>query len=220
MQRINRQNTIIENYLIPLAGTTAEEKTAYYCQLFRPYEEIIFQFEGALLLHNIPLYVFIIFLCFAFIYITYLIEISPFPTFLYFISLIPAVQLAKEIGCFTIFKSMMIKLPDLPKDSPNRIRTLEEIFNLLHPCLTLIWRIGYFIYHTILFPNIVDTIALFTIIVLLGLISIIVSTTVIIGVFISSILFLPTILTRNFVYTNIMYHLGNPFPEMEHEKIN
>lgn len=218
MQRINRQNTMLENYLIPLAGTTPEERIDFYCNLFNPYSEIIYQFQAALLLHNIPLYILIIFLSIFFIYITYLIEASPFPTLLFFLSLIPLAQLARELGSSSIFKSLIIELPQLPADAPNRIRNLEEIFDLLHPPFTFFWRLGFFIYKSILCPNLVDTFALFLIIIGLGVLLMIIRIWVVLTIFLVFVLAMPTILTRKFVYDNVMYHLGHPFPELEHQK--
>ena len=108
---------------------------------------------------------------------------------------------------------MSIKIPDLPEDAPNRIRSLKEIVTIIYKPLTFLYQFFFFIYRTYVCPNIVDTIAILGIFILLGIICIAVNVIIIISIPIYTFLILPPLLTRETVYNGIMLHLGHPIPE-------
>ena len=211
--RICRENTLIENNLYPFAGNTPEEIIDYFTKLFSPFAEILYQIEGALLFHNIPLYLVICLLSTMLLYASHIVVVSSFPTFFYLISLIPLIQFFRSIGAFTMFKSLTIELPKLPQDAPNRIRTLKEIIELIYPLLAFIWRFVFFIYRTFLCPNFVDTLALLLLFVFSGFIVMVLDFTIVLIFPLLIILLAPGILTRKSVYDGIMRHLGHPLPE-------
>ena len=212
--RISRENTMIENYLYPLAGMTDEEIIDYFTDYFSSLSDVIYQIEAALLLHNIPLYAIIVFGMFTLLYLLRVVADSSFPTPLFAFALIPLFQLFRSVGGFSIFRPMKINIPDLPPDAPNRIRDLKEIIEIIYKPLTFSWRLAFFIYRTYVRPNLIDTIALLLLIAIIGLICMVVDFTVLIGIPLAVVLFAPAILTRKAVYDTIMLHLGHPLPEL------
>ena len=54
--RLNRENTLIENNLYPLAGFKPADVQAKFVSVLKPFETDILNIESALLLHNIPLF--------------------------------------------------------------------------------------------------------------------------------------------------------------------
>jgi phosphatidylglycerophosphatase A len=135
-----------------------EEIQQKFVKAIAPYKEYFDQFESALLLHNIPLFVAL-----AGIVLGYIIVLS----FLYCklssaVVLIILVPLLELLYCFDVhihIKKLFKPLPTLDEKDPKRIRTPEEIMKFLWKPILLIWRAGFFVYRTFRCPNPVDTIA-------------------------------------------------------------
>lgn len=213
MNRINKKNTLIEDYLYPFSGAEDEEVIDYFTDFFKPYTEIINQIEAAVMFHNKPLYAAIIFILAAVIYFLKIVSESQFPTFLFVCALVPIYYLFILVGGGTILKSLCIEMPKLPDDAPDRIRSVREIVEIIYKPLRFTWQIGYFIYHAYVCPNLIDTVVILIGITLLGMICCVIDFWIILAVPLVLFVIVPGILTQKAVYSFIMLHLGHPLPD-------
>jgi hypothetical protein len=167
--RLNRENTLIENNLYPLAGCHPPEVQSKFVSILKPIEADILQIEAALLLHNLPLLaVFSVFLI-GFVSLSLLLTPCLISYLTYAFIAVPLLTLVYTLGGVTFGRSLYLKsLPELPETHPRRVRTLAEIVAVVWPVLLWGWRIAFFVYRTFVCPNAIDVIALTTTSVLLG----------------------------------------------------
>lgn len=218
--RLNRENTLIEDNSYPLEGMHQEEICKYFTVVFKPYEPIIKQFEAALLLHNVPLYITIIIICGIFITALKVVVDSEFPTIFFFICLIPSINMLLLIGGRNMLSLLCIEIPELPEGLPNRVMSVDELVRILWRPLTFIWRIVFFAYRVFVCPNIIDIIAFLFTVIVFGLLLCVLDGVFIFSVILGIFLFFPPLLTREYVYSFLMAHLGHPIPEKEKEDYN
>lgn len=213
--RLNRENTLIEDNSYPLEGMHEEDICEYFTSVFKPYESIIKQFEAALFLHNVPLYITIIIICGIFITSFKVVVESEFPTIIFLICLYPSINLLLLVGGRNMLSSLCIEIPDLPEGSPSRVMNVEEIVNIIWKLLTFVWRIVFFAYRTFVCPNVIDIIVFLFTVIVCGLLLCVLDGLFILSVILAILLFFPPLLTREIVYSYLMAHLGHPLPEKE-----
>lgn len=213
--RLNRVNTLIEDNSYPLEGMHENDICDYFVSVFKPYESIIKQFESALLLHNVPLYITIIIVCGIFVTSFKVVVESEFPTIIFIICLYPSINLLLLVGGRNMLSSICIEIPDLPEGSPNRVLNVEELVKVSWKLLTFLWRIGFFVYRTFVCPNIIDIIVFLFAVIVFGLLLCVLDGLFIFTVVLCILLFFPPLLTREVVYSFLMAHLGHPLPEKE-----
>jgi len=204
--RINRQNTLIQDHSYPLAGMREEDICRFFCEAVRPLAPLVAQVQGALLLHNIPFFCFIVVISVGVLYSFRVISDSGFPVFLYAVSFYPLCCLLLKIGGQAIVKSFYIKLPELSEAAPDRIRTIEEIVERVWKPALMIWRGVFFIYRTYLCPNVVDIIVFMCAMIVVGLIYCTVNLVAIAFVMLLFVLTFPALLTRKTVYDFLVRH--------------
>lgn len=159
--RLNRENTMIENNLYPLAGYHTKDVIAYMAKACAPYKEYFDQVQAGLYLLNIPMYafmiVFVIFTCFTFSVIR-----RTFGSLALGIVIVPYFYLFHCTGFVEkVLKARIFKpIPEIAETERYHIRSLEEIFALIWFPVLWVWRIGFFIYRTYVCPCTVDTIGL------------------------------------------------------------
>ena len=171
--RLNRENTLVENNLQPCSGMFPEDIQKKFVKALEPYKEYIDQFQAALWLHNIPLFGVIMGIAVGLFVLFELLRLSSIPNVIVFIITIPILEL---FYCFDVhkhIKKLFIELPQTAADAPDRIRSLEELISYTYKPILTIWRIGFFIYRTYLYPNVVDTIAFILGAIVIGLLSLI-----------------------------------------------
>lgn len=207
--RINRENTLIEDNSYPLAGMREEDICKFFTDALHPYTPIINQLQGALLLHNVPLFCTILAGVFVFLYSFRIVSNSEFPTVLFIIAVYPLCMLLLKLGGGNMLKSLCIKLPVLPENEPARIRPLKEIVALAWMPILFAWRVGFFVYRVFVCPNIIDIAVLLFAIVVIGLLCCAIDVVLCTGVVLYIALICPALFTRKFVYNFIRKHLGN-----------
>jgi hypothetical protein len=211
--RINRENTLIEDHSYPLAGMREEDVCRFFCDAIRPFVPHISQIQGAVLLHNIPFFCVIIVLSSVFLYSFRIVNDSGFPMFLYVLGLYPLLCLLFKLGGQSMVKSFYVKLPDLPETAPDRIRTIEEIVEMVWKPTLVIWRIGFFVYRTYVCPNVVDIIVLLSSLVLLGFVFMAVNVVAVAFVALFILLTFPALLTRKSVFDFLVRHFRSSAAE-------
>ena len=193
--RLNRENTMIENNQYPLAGlhpADVKKKLVEYC---RPLEQDILQIEAALLLHNIPLLAALGGFLVSFVIVSGIVVSSGFPSLAYGLIFIPLFHLFWCVGGVDFGRKLYLSaLPELPAENPQRIRSLDELMEWFWFPMLWGWRVAFFIYRTLLLPNIVDTAAFLVIVILLGLLSKVINFFVVLGLLLIVGLSLPSVL--------------------------
>jgi len=202
---------MIENYQYPLAGMEEEEICEYFTDLLSPYSSFFDHLQSALYLHNIPLFCFIFIFVLGFFHLLKVIVSSKFPTVFFLASIIPVVQLFCLLGGNSLFKTILRDMPVLPIDDPKHIRPVKSIVRHLWKPLSSLWMLGFFVYRTLLCPNVVDTITLLILITLVGLLFCIFDFILIFQVIAIFFLIVPSILTKERVYRSLMLHIGHPY---------
>ncbi|OHS96635.1 hypothetical protein TRFO_37155 [Tritrichomonas foetus] len=215
--RINRENTLIEDNSYPLAGMHEEDICNYLTTVLKPYEPFFNQFQAAVLLHNVPLYITILLISFVFLYTFKIIVDSEFPTIFFLIALYPMVNLILLIGGQNVLTNLCIEIPELPESAPDRVRPIHEIIQIVWKPLIFTWRAAFFAYRTFLCPNIVDIIVFLAVVIISGLLLCVLDGLLILSILVAICLIFPPLLTREVVYAFLMAHLGHPFPEKEEE---
>ena len=151
--RLNRQNTLIEDNLQPCSGMTPDEIQKKFVNAMKPYEEFVNQIQAALYLINVKLYVALCIAVAAVIAVFSLLICSSVPNTIVFIITIPIIELFYCFDAHIAIKKLFI---EIPKDK--KIKSLEELAALFWRPVLTIWRIGFFVYRTFVYPNAVDTI--------------------------------------------------------------
>jgi hypothetical protein len=167
--RLNRENTLIENNLYPLAGCHPPEVRQKFVEMLQPYETDVLQIEAALLLHNIPL--FIVFSGFLITFLTLSLWLTPcvISYLSYVIIAFPLLTLVYTLGGVKFGRSLYLReLPDTDDADPRRVRSLAEVVGLIAPVLLWGWRLAFFVYRTFICPNAIDGITLITVAVIIG----------------------------------------------------
>jgi hypothetical protein len=89
----------------------------------------LLQIEAALLLHNIPLFLAILFTTLPFLILSYFLTVYLIPPLVYVFLCFPLFQLLQLFQFARLFR--LLFLPVLPSDSgPRRIRSIEELVRL------------------------------------------------------------------------------------------
>jgi hypothetical protein len=170
---------------------------------------VINQVQGALLLHNIPLFCFLIVFSFLFLYSFKWAADSGFPVFLYAASVYPVANLLLKLGGFAVLESLAVKLPELSRNCPDRIRTIEEIVEMSWKPVLAAWRFAFFVYRLYLCPNDVDILLFLAVVIAVGLLYCILPIVTILCIVHLMVLTFPAILSRRGVYEFLMRHLGH-----------
>ena len=213
--RLNRENTMIENNLYPLAGFHPEDGQKKLCEMLAPLEQDILQIQGALLLHNIPLFVQLTGILLGFVVLSSVLASKGVPSLVYGAIFVPLWHLFYHLGGVTLLrKSYLKELPKLDEKNPRRIRTVEELMNWFYLPMTWGWRIGFFIYRTFVCPNVVDTGAMIVVFVLLGAIFKAINGFVVMGLLVVLFLATPAVLAM----TPAGDFVKNVLEEMEKKK--
>lgn len=168
--RLNRQNTLIEDNLQPCAGMTPEEIQKKFVKAIEPYKEYIDQIQGALYLTNIPLFALLIGTVIA-VFVIFGVLSAILPRTAVLLITIPLLELFYCFDAQKLVKKLFIELPEKQADAPDRIRSLEEIVAIFWKPALFIWRVGFFVYRTIVCPNVVDTITLILATIIVSLIN-------------------------------------------------
>jgi hypothetical protein len=159
--RLNRENTLIENNLYPLAGFHPPDVRKKFVSILTPFETDILQIEAALLLHNLRLFAVLFVFFVGFEILSILITPCVISYLTYAFILVPIATLVYTLGGVSFVRSLYLKeLPALSPDSPRRLRTLEEIVGIIWFPLLWGWRGAFFVYRTFVCPNAIDTAAL------------------------------------------------------------
>lgn len=208
--RISRENTLIEDNSYPLAGMHEADIIDYFTDKLSPYSYFFEQVQSALYLHNLPLYFTIVIIVIMFLYTLKVVENSRFPTIIFLTMIYPIQCFFLKVGGNSIFNSLCIDLNTINETGPNRIRSVREIISLSWKPILFCWRLLFFIYRVFVKPNVIDITVLMIGTMLIGLILCMINGVFILGLFLSLFLIFPPLLTRNYVYTFLMIHLGNP----------
>lgn len=167
--RLNRENTLIENNLQPMAGCPPEEVQAKFVKALEPYKEYVDQFQAALLLKNIKLFAAMLVTVIGMIVVFALLIASSIPNVIVAIIAVPILEL---FYCFDahlkVKKLFLAEIPKSAEGAMDRQRSLEEIVALTWKPVLLIWRFGFFVYRTFVCPNPVDTIAFILLCIIIG----------------------------------------------------
>jgi hypothetical protein len=170
--RLNRENTLIENNLYPLAGCHPAEVQTKFVELLKPLESDILQIEAALLLHNIPLLIVFGGFVLGFLGLSRALTPCVISYLTYAIIVVPVLTLVYTLGGVAFGRSLYLKdLPDLPPADPRRIHSLEEIVSYAWAPLLWGWRAAFFVYRTYVCPNPLDAGALVIGAIILGLLA-------------------------------------------------
>jgi hypothetical protein len=170
--RLNRENTLIENNLYPLAGFHSAEAQKKFVEILKPIERDILQIQAALLLYNIPLLIVFAGFLISFLYLSVLLTPVVISYLTYAIIAVPLLTLVYTLGGVDFARTLYLKdLPDLEATNPRRVRTLEEIVSYVWVPLLWGWRIAFFVYRTFVCPNGIDAIALVLGAVIIGWVS-------------------------------------------------
>ena len=211
--RINIRNTLIEDNSYPLAGMREADVCKYFTDALRPYTFIIDQVQGALFLHNVPLFCTMLVGAFAFVYSLKIVNDSDFPTVLYYLALVPIINLLLKLGGANMLRSLCVDLPDLDESEPNRIRSIEEIVQIGWQPLLYGWRVLFFVYRLYLRPNIVDICVFLFVVGVFGLLCCVVDVLSVFAVCLLLCLLFPPLLTRKVVSNFLIRQLGTPLPD-------
>jgi ABC-type transport system involved in cytochrome bd biosynthesis fused ATPase/permease subunit len=196
MARLNRENSLIENNLYPLAGLHPDAVEDKFAEILAPFEQDILNVESALLLHNIPLLgVFAGFLV-SFLILSILLTKHAISPLVYAIILVPVLDLVYLLGGVDFGRTLYKPLPQLPPDDPSRVRTLKELLHWFAPTLKWGWRVAFYVYRTFVCPNAFDAIIVILATIFLGLLGKVVNLLVIILVLLVLALVVPAILTK------------------------
>jgi hypothetical protein len=213
--RINRPNTLIEDNSYPLAGMHDDDVYGYFTEVMRPYAPLINQIQGALMLHNVPLFFFMVVTVVVFLYSLKTVRDSDFPTILYLVSLYPFVNLLLKIGGANGLKSLSVDLPELPRTAPDRIRSIEEMAEIFGKPMLFAWRVGFFVYRTFCCPNVVDITVFLFLVFVVGFLCCVIDVVVVLTLGIAMGLTFPAVLTRRIVYNVLVLHLGRSLGDPE-----
>lgn len=211
--RINIRNTLIEDHSYPLAGMREEDICKYFADAFRPYEFIINQVQGALFLHNVPLFCTMLVGAFAFIYSLKIVHDSDFPTILYYLALVPIINLLLKLGGANMLRSLCVELPELDETEPDRIRSIEEIVEIGWQPVLYAWRVLFFVYRMYLRPNVIDISVFLFVVGVGGLLCCVIDVLSVFAVCLFMFLLFPALLTRKTVSNFMIRQLGTPLPE-------
>jgi hypothetical protein len=208
--RINRPNTLIEDHSYPLAGMREDDICRYFSDIVSPHSYLIDQIQGALLLHNIPLFCLILFCSALFFYSFAVVRDTGFPVAFYVFGVYPLGNLILKLGGLNVLRSLCITLPNLPHSAPDRVRTIPELVELLWRPVLYVWRVGFFVYRTFLCPNVVDITIFLIALTLAGLFYCVLNVLVIATGCWAIFLIFPAVFTRPYVYEPLVKHLGRP----------
>lgn len=193
--RLNRENTMIENNLYPLAGFHPADGQKKLCEMLAPFEQDILQIQGALLLHNIPLFVQLTGVLLGFVVLSGVLASKGLPSLVYGAIFVPLWHLFYLLGGVALLrKSYLKELPKLDEKNPRRIRTLEELMKWFYMPMNWGWKIGFFIYRTFVCPNIVDTAVMIVVFIILGAIFKAINAFVVMGLLVTIFLGAPAVL--------------------------
>ena len=170
--RLNRENTLIENNLYPLAGYHSEQAQEYLVSACTPYKEYFDQVQAGLFLHNVPMYIFLVLFTIV-TCVIFSVILKVFGSLTLGIVLLPYFYLYYCFGFVeNVFKKYLFqKLPEVASERRDHIRSLEEIFAVVWAPVTWVWRIGFFIYRVFVCPNGIDAVVFILAIFLLSAIS-------------------------------------------------
>jgi hypothetical protein len=188
-----------------------EDIYRYFVDLLKPYAPMINQAQGALLLHNTPLFCFVVVIVIFFLYSLKVVRDSEFPMMLYLLTIYPFINLALKIGGSNALKAMCIDLPELHPTAPDHIRSIEEVVEICGKPMLFAWRIGFFVYRTFCCPNVVDITVFLMAVGILGFVCCVVDVLAVFAVGVVIFLTIPAILTRRIVYNVLVRQLGHPF---------
>jgi hypothetical protein len=159
--RLNRENTLIENNLYPLAGCHAPEVQTKFVEILKPIENDILQIEAALLLYNIPLLLVFAGFLISFLYLSILITPCIVSYLTYALIAFPLLTLVYTAGGVDFARTLYLReLPELSQDDPRGIRSLDEVVSYVWFPLLWGWRLAFFVYRTFVCPNAIDAITL------------------------------------------------------------
>jgi hypothetical protein len=157
--RLNRENSLIENNLYPLAGYHPPDIQKKFVEYLKPLEADILQVQAALLLHNLRLLGVLV----AFFVGIESLAIWITPCIISYLTLafitVPALTVVYTIGGVSFARKLYLsQLPALPATDPRRIRTLEEAVSYVWFPLLWGWRAAFFVYRLYVCPNAIDTV--------------------------------------------------------------
>jgi hypothetical protein len=135
MSRLSRKNSLIEDNLYPMAGCHRDEVEKKFVEILTPFENDILQFESALLLHNIPLFVVYALFFVGFLVVSLLATKCFLSSLTYAFIVIPIFTLVYNLGGVSFGRSLYKPLPELPEDNQRRIRPLAELVGWTAPAL-------------------------------------------------------------------------------------
>lgn len=169
--RLSRENTLIENNQFPCAGWIPKEIQEYFISILKPYETDILNIESALLLHNIPLFIFISCFIILFCLISNKLTQTIIPSAIYCIIFVPIFQCIICTSCIDIIRNRFYQpIPAFDSANPRRVRPLEEVVSYLWKPILCGWRIGFAVYRVFLCPNIFDSLAFVFVSIIIGII--------------------------------------------------
>ena len=194
--RLNRENTLIENNLYPLAGFKPADVQAKFVSVLKPFETDILNIESALLLHNIPLFGALAGFFIGFWLLSRIICPAVISTLSYAFIVIPLFHLFYLVGGVDFGRKLYAQIPELPENDPTRVRPLTEIVSWFWFPILWGWRAAFFVYRTFVCPNLVDTAFLIIATFILNLFARIISPFTILFILIIVTFSAPAILTR------------------------
>jgi hypothetical protein len=197
MARLNRENTLIENNLYPLAGLHPPDVQKKFVEILTPLKDDILNIEAAVLLHNVRLFALFAGFLIGFLVLSIVVTKSFISPVIYLFILTPLLTLVYTLGGVGLARKFYLSpLPDLPEDNLARIRSLEEIVEWIWFPLLWGWRVAFFVYRTYVCPNAIDTVALIVAALLLGLIAKLVNLLIVLFAIVALFLTAPAILAR------------------------
>lgn len=208
--RINGGSSLIGDNSYPLEGMRERDIVRYLTARFEPHAFALAQVQGALYLHNIPLYVLMAVLALAFLLLLKAVADSQFPTTLFLFLAYPIACLFHRTIGGSLIAGACRELPELPASAPDRIRTVEEIAQLAWKPYVCTWRILFFCYRVFVRPNATDIAVFVLFVTLLGVACYVLDGVMILAALVAGFLVLPPLVTRKFVSSFLMARLGGP----------